>query len=496
MHGQTERTYSNTPVQTVPPGIVEISMHHVKETTRNPVVTILRKDRYKVLGEFEATHANKSQTYLIKAYKYPHFIQKIKQLFKHTRAFLEFNTTCIAAMKGVPVEIPVAYGERKHLFARESYLIIKKIKCCHTMREYFKSDFPLGEKRGVLRKFGYLAKTIHDAGIKQDDFSLDNFLVYDDENGEKRAILIDFERVSIQTKFLSEKYRVWYLAKLNRAKSYFTNSDRLRFLLSYTNNDRNYCKKLANQIETITVSIQKKDAHKFHKQCIRENRKFGVFKDNNFFGHYRKQYPLETMIPLLNTMGETTQDVFYRNNFQILHFAEQPRSNQTQNRGQGSGIRDRMPATRNLSPEPHPLTPLKARFNYDTLLEVWTHANALFALRINVPIPAGVFKTLSSQLPKEGFLISRIPENSAPLNQYIDLHKDKNPITSALLRLAEQVSPFGIFTKDLNTQDILVRMSGNHLTCYLGNYTAFQINRRPIQKNRATNTAIISQLHF
>ncbi|MFN3533038.1 MAG: lipopolysaccharide kinase InaA family protein, partial [Candidatus Brocadia sp.] len=488
--------YSNTPVQAVPPGNVEIPMHHVNETTRNPVVTILRKDRYKVLGEFEATHANKSQTYIIKAYKYPHLIQKIKQLFKPTRAFLEFNTTCIAAMKGVPVEIPVAYGERKHLFARESYLIMRRIKHCHTMREYFKSDFPLGEKRDVLRKFGNLAKTIHDAGVKQDDFSLDNFLVYNDETGEKRAILIDFERVSIQTKFLSEKHRVWYLAKLNRAKSYFTNTDRLRFLMSYTNGDRNYCKKLANQIETITVSIQKKDAHKFHKQCIRENRKFGVFKDSNFFGHYRKQYPLETMIPLLNTLGGTTQDVLYRNNFQILHFTGQPRCNQTLNMDQGSGIGGRMPAARNLPREPQPLTPLKARFSYATILKAWMHANALFALRINVPIPAGVFKTLSSQLPKEGFLVSRMPENTVLLNQYIDLHQDKNRITSALLSLAEQVSPFGIFTKDLNTQDILVRMSGNRLTCYLGNYTAFQINRRPIQKNRATNTDIIRQLHF
>lgn len=488
------RHKQTTPVQniqghdlTVPPCNVEIPRHPVKGTTHDTVVTIFRKDRYKILGEFEVTRADKPQTYLIKIYKYPRLIQKIKQLFKYTRAFREFNTTYIAAMKGVPAEIPVACGERKGLFAKESYLIIKKIKHCHTMREYFKGNFPPCEKRDVLRKFGNLARIIHDAGVKQDDFSLDNFLVYDDEAGRKRVILIDFERVSIQKRFLSEKHRVWYLAKLNRVKSYFTNADRLRFLLSYTNGDHNYCKKLANLIETITVSIQKKDARKFYKQCIHENRKFGVFKDNNFFGHYRKQYPLETMIPLLNTLGETTRDVLYRNNLQILRFIGQPRSNQAQNRGRGSGIGNRMPVIRSL-------TPLKTKFNYDTATQAWKHANALFALRINVPIPLGVFTTRSSQLPKEGLLISRMTENCIPLNQYIDLHPGKDPITSALFRLAEQVSPFGIFTKNLDTQDILVRMNGNHLTCYLGNYASFQIKRYPIQKNRAINTDIIRQL--
>lgn len=493
-HGQTIRACRNTPAQTVPPGNVEIPMHHVEEATHNPVVVILRKDRYKVLGEFEVTHTNKGETYLIKVYKYPRLFQKIKQLFKRTTAFHEFKASCVAAMKGVPVEIPIAYGELKGLFVGESYLIVRKIRHCYTMREYFKNDFPLGEKRGILRKFGNLAKTIHDAGVKQDDFSLDNFLVYDDETGEKRVILIDFERVSIQTRFLSEKNRVWYLSKLNRAKSYFTNTDRLRFLLSYTNGDRNYCKKLANQIETVTVSLQKKDARKFYKQCMRENRKFSIFRDNSFFGHYRKQYPPETIIPLLNTIGETTHDVLYRNNFQILRFRELSCSNQKQNRGQWSGSGVRGSGASDKKPDLRSLIPLKTRFNYGTATQAWMRANALFALRINVPIPTGVFKTRSSQLSKDGFLISRIPENCIPLNQYIALHPDKKPIIPALSRFAEQVSPFGVFTRDLDTQDILVRMEGNRLTCYLGNYASFQINRYPIQKNRAINTDIIKKL--
>ena len=122
------------------------------------------------------------------------------------------------------------------------------------------------------------------------------------------------------------------------------------------------------------------------------------------------------------------------------------------------------------------------------------HANALFALRIDVPVPVGIFKKYPAKLSKEGFLISLIPENCIPLDQYVDLHSGKNSILSALLRLAEQVSPFGTFSKDLSTHDFLVQMKGNRLECYLGNYTAFHINHHSVQKNRTANTRIIKQL--
>ena len=129
-----------------------------KEPADDTLLTIMRKDRYKILGAFEVVHANEVQTYLVKMYKYSGLIQKVKQLFKNTRGFREFNTTYVAAMKGVPVEVPVAYGERKHIFAKESYLIIRKIERSCTVREYFGSGVSPGERRDVLEKFGTLAK--------------------------------------------------------------------------------------------------------------------------------------------------------------------------------------------------------------------------------------------------------------------------------------------------------------------------------------------------
>ena len=437
-------------------------LEQIKDTQNNTLITIIRKDQYKVIGEFEAAHSNNSETYIVKVYKYPHLFQKIKSFFKHTKAFNEFKTTYIANMKGIPVEAPVAYGEQKRIFPQKSYLIIRKIKNSNTLKEYFKNTASLEERRDILKKFGKLSKDIHNAGVKQDDFSLDNFLVYNDEISGGKVTLIDFERVSIQTKFLGEKHRVWYLAKLNRAKGYFTNTERLRFLMSYADSDFDYCKRLASQIEATTIYLQKKDAKKFWKQCINENRKFGIFRNNEFYGYYRKNYAIETLTTLLNTIRETTQEVIYINRFQILHFKENSIDGQNYNKN---------------------------------ITRAWMHANALFALRINVPVPVGFFGNISSKISKEWFLISEIPENCISLDKYIGSCPDKNPMKFTLSRLAEQVSPFGIFSRGFNPKDVLVQTNeGQRLKCYLGNYNSFCINRLSSQKNKRVNVNIIKQL--
>ncbi len=435
-------------------------LEQIKETPGNSILSVIRKDRFKTLGEFEVTHVNKTQAYLVKIYKYPRLSQKIKYLFKHTKAFREFHTTYNAAMKGAAVEVPVAFGERKHFFSKESYLIIKKIKNSCTTREYFKSNPSYKERKDILEKFGRIAKNVHDTGIKQDDFSLDNFLVYTDEYGEKRIILIDFERVSIQRSSLSERHRVWYLAKLNRVRRLFKHTDRLRFLTSYTGSNFEYCKKFGKKIELVTTYIQKKDAQKFQKQCVQENRKFGILKNTTFYGYYRKSYPSETLTILFCTTEKITRDVSYMNQFRILRFLPQA----------------------------------SVKLNFNTLIQTWKNANALFALTIDILVPVGVFERYLSNQQKEWFLISQMPDNCTPLDQYPDAHLNQN-LYLALIRYAEHVSPFGAFSKDLSRSDIFIqKYNNNTFACYLGNYNSFRINKFPIEKNKSINTKIIKQL--
>ncbi|MDN3512918.1 MAG: lipopolysaccharide kinase InaA family protein [Candidatus Brocadia sp.] len=437
-------------------------LEQMKESTRDTLLAnpLFRRHRYKKMGKWEIAHENKKEAYLIKIYNYPRLLQKIKQLFKDSRGFHEFSTTYLTAMRGIPVEVPVAYGERKRMFTKESYLIIREIKDSHSLREYFRSDALLEERRDILRKFGKLAKNVHESGIQQDAFSLDNFLVYRDEAGSIKIIVIDFEMVSIRTSGLKEKRCVWYLAKLNREKGNFTNTDRMRFILSYAGGNFVQCKRLAKRIEALTVWIQKKDAKKASRLCLHENRTFGIFKSDKFLGYYRKKYDLETLETLLNTIGETDRDVFHINHFRIFRFMD------------------------------HSTTGL----NYSAITQSWIHANALLALKINVPIPVGIFKRCFPNIQREGFLVSEMPDNCIPLKQRPELYADKN-LLFILLGLAEQVSPFGVFSKDLNPHDILVQTKEDRqFKCYLGNDTSFRLNRLPVHKNRQVNTHIIKQL--
>lgn len=421
---------------------------------------ILREHRYKKMGEFEVTYANKRTAYLVKIYHYPRISQKIKQLFKHTRGFHEFAMNYLTAMKGVPAEVPVGCGERRGVFTKESYIIIKKIEHCHSMREYLRIDTSRKERRDVLKKFGKLSRTIYDSGVRQDAFSLDNFLVYHDETGNRKVILIDFEMVSIKTKGLRERLRIWYLAKLNREKRYFTNTDRMRFLMSYAGGDFAYSKKLAREIEALTVRILKKDAQKYRRLCTYKNKKFNIFRNTEFYGYYRKDCLPESLIKLLPVIGETSRNTLSPDRFWISRFAKDT----------------------------------LAMAHYRTMMRAWKNANALFALTIDVPTPLGIFsRNLSGQ--KEGFLVSHLPDNSIPLHQYPDIYSDQN-LLFALLRFGEHISFFGVLSNDLSTQDILVQRSDTcHPRCYLGNYSSFRINRLSTQKNRLLNTYIIKHLY-
>ncbi|UJS19133.1 MAG: lipopolysaccharide kinase InaA family protein [Candidatus Brocadia sp.] len=435
-------------------------LEQVKDATTATLLATprVRRHQYKKMGEFEITHEGRREPYLVKIYNYPHLLQKMKQCFKHTRGFHEFNTTYLASTRGIPVEVPVACGERKYFFTKESYLIIRKISHSQSIREYFRGNTPLKERRDILRKFGCLAKKMHEAGIQQDAFSLDNFLVYD-ENGSKKIIVIDFEMVSVRPKSLPVKLCFWYLAKLNREKGNFTNTERIRFLLSYMSYDYAQWKIVAKHIESMTVQIQKIGAKKVSRLCVRRNKKFGVFKSVRFHGFYRRTYSKETLENALHTMEETGKDEISVNHLKILRL--------TQNSPSGSGNR--------------------------SLKQLWISANILFALKIDVPVPVGVFKRRLSNGRKKGFLISGMPDNCIPLSQCHDLFSDQKLLFS-LARLAEQVSPFGVLSKDLSCQDILVRTQGNRTRCYLANYYSFSINRLPGETNKPVNMQTIRNL--
>ena len=196
-------------------------------------------------------------------------------------------------------------------------------------------------------------------------------------------------------------------------------------------------------------------------QSIRENRKFGVFKNSGFYGLYKKKYQPETLLAILKKTEETDETSLYTNQFQILRLFENP----------------------------------DVLRRHGIFRRTWMHANALFALRINVPIPAGLFIKTPARKSNEGFLISETTGNCIPLNKYPDFNQNKDKISFALLQFVKQISPFGMLRKDIKAIDILVQVSDDRrLKCYLGNYKLFCINQFSVQRNMQINLQLVERL--
>lgn len=423
-------------------------------------IKISREDKFKILAEFEVCKSGKVCSFILKVYKYPSLFHRLKQFFKRTKAFREFYMTYLAASKGVPAEAPVAFGEQKCFFIKKSYIIIKKIENSYTLNEYFRNNSCFTERRSVLKEFGKLARMIHDSGIKQDDFSLNNFLIFKHDVNTK-IILIDFERVSIQRDGLLEKQSIVYLAKLNRIKGMFCNTDRLRFLMAYTKGDYAYCKKLAKQIELLTFVLQKKDSKKFARQCVRKNRKFGIFKNKKFHGRYRKVYSPETIRMLLATADRMGSAITEINQYRLVRFAKIPAH--------------------------------QKRFR--NVIGLWKYANALFALRINVPVPVGIFKRIAPEQIKDEFFIFQLPDNWVSADQYLSSNGKTDILIQTIKVFIKEISPFGVVSQKLNAQDIILQTDERHrLKCFLKDCSSFFVNRRSFQQNKFYNTKIFGQV--
>jgi len=131
--------------------------------------------------------------------------------------------------RGFAVARPVAVGERRRHGALERSWLVTRDEGARDLRSLLESARENGaERRALLERFARFARRLHDAGVDQDDFSPNNFLV----RADGAFVLIDFERARLRRGPL--RARAWtQLAKLNRRDFGISRSDRLRFLRAY-----------------------------------------------------------------------------------------------------------------------------------------------------------------------------------------------------------------------------------------------------------------------
>ncbi len=165
----------------------------------------------------------------VKVFALPRGAKRLRYFLLRSKARREHAIAARIERLGFEVAGPAAVGERRRMGVLErSYSVVREIDA-RDLVQFLRSDrLGVAERRSLLERFGALARRLHDAGVDQEDFAPNNFLMRPDG----ALVMIDFERCDVRRRALGAA-RWTQLAKLHRRGLGVSRSDRLRLLRAY-----------------------------------------------------------------------------------------------------------------------------------------------------------------------------------------------------------------------------------------------------------------------
>ncbi len=317
---------------------------------------------------------------VVKKYTSGSFIKTAKEIFRPSKAFHEFQTAISISGKDIPTPAPLLVAELiSYGRVSESLLITQFITDAYDLKDFLmnrqdavSSSYSMKERRETIETLGRLTAKIFNAGIYQDDYALNNFILKQSGGGTE-IYFIDFERVEIKDR-LSEQERTKLLTKLNRVGCEVTIKDRLRFLRNYLKEDTSANKDLkqyARELQHATLALLKRDLQRGRLTSVYTAETYKKFKAKGYRGICHKDYKEED---LLNQV----RNIQHHENQAIISL--------------------------NCGNDSHALKLL--RFKDDGAEKMWAVINALKLVGLPIDMPQGLIETKS-----DGFLIIKIPES-------------------------------------------------------------------------------------
>ncbi len=296
---------------------------------------ILKKGRRKSFSRLGATIGG-NEVYL-KTFRLKGILQRLKYWLLKSKALKELEVSLVARERGVPVVLPMAAGEKRRKgFLQESYLLIQRLPEALDLLEYLRMhNITPRNKARIIEALGRLARKVHDKGILQEDFALNNFLLANtqdtqgrqalnrsgtgqapDLTGSGQVFLIDFERSRVRHE-LSTKEREWTLAKLNRIGADFTLADKFRFLRAYCDTREEFeCLPRWERLEKYTHQILESDARRIAAASVKGGRGYKLHRDDRLTCYFREGHSLEELLSLVQTRQELHEE--HRGQFKVL----------------------------------------------------------------------------------------------------------------------------------------------------------------------------------
>ena len=203
--------------------------------------------------------------YLLKVNHYPSPRGILRRMSK---ARHELSVAEEMVRRGLSTPIPLAAGEQYEGRRLVTCFLLMPIldDVVDLWRLWFVDKLSGVQKHALATVLGKYTRRVHDAGLFQDDFAPNNFLIRRVEPFE--LFLIDLERARIRAR-TSKKARRWMLAKLDRGLARASLTDRLRFLHAYAAGDRAEARRWWHVVRRFAPRMARHDVRRVQRNVSR-----------------------------------------------------------------------------------------------------------------------------------------------------------------------------------------------------------------------------------
>lgn len=232
----------------------------------------------------------------------------LRRALRGSKARHELEMAEQVAAREIPTVVPLAAGERRERGRlRTCYLLVPILEGAVDLRRLWHGErLRASERRALIAAFGVLSRQVHDAGVFQDDFAPNNFLV-------RRGVvpdlfMIDFERAELR-KRNDEVARRFMLAKIDRELAGAPVGDRMRFLRAYSSGDRDEARHWWRRVESFAPVLARRDFARIGRNSIRQGRRFRRLSSGAWRGFARSDVDDAVLLEALSGLGRSSSPV-------------------------------------------------------------------------------------------------------------------------------------------------------------------------------------------
>ncbi len=446
----------------------------------------IKKGKHKSLWRYVPSGGQGNEAYLIKRYQPKHLLDHLKTLATPSRALQELKAAHGIDRRGIPTPLPVAVGEKLGWkMVKESYVVLRELQNCKALNSYFLQEYPLekspaklSEKRKVIKALGTLAELAHREGIFQSDFSLNNFLLTREIQGNITILLSDFEKITLKNS-LSSKQQITCLAKLNRVGREISLADRLRFLKAYVG-DRaspHHLVSLGRTVQKRTIELLKQDYLRGRVTSVYTDALYEKFEQDNSTGYFKRGYKVEDILEVIRRFdlmakSHPSADVQEREEIAIK-----------------LTVNGRVQPLRAVR-----YTPLAQTLSARTL---WAKISTLVLAGLPLELPH-VFMEVRVKNTHEGYLFIPTRENEVDLKAFLTPSREKQEILmliGSLASLLRKLHYFGVFSDKMAESNFAVaEEKGSRPSLYLKNVETFTMKKEVTESEKKRDLILLNAL--